>query len=60
MSREMLFLLLTAKGPVVATVAGVKGIVLSVEREDGSGRAFNVTLRTADGMLRTVFVRTDD
>lgn len=42
--------------------AGVYGIVNSVQREDGSGRAFNVTMTTYAPMARTatLFVRLAD
>lgn len=41
------------------TINGITGIVSSIEREDGSGHKFNVTLNTKHGK-RTTFVRTVD
>lgn len=31
------------------TIAGIEGYLLSIAREDGSGRSFNVTLATSRG-----------
>lgn len=35
------------------------GYLMSMEREDGSGRCFNLTIRTKQGEM-TIFVRTQD
>lgn len=59
MTKFQLFALLAHDGPRMVTVGGVTGLLSSLEREDGSGRCFNVTIYTTDGM-RTVFVRTID
>jgi hypothetical protein len=34
------------------------GFIRSIEREDGSGNCWNVTIRHASGSLHTVFIRT--
>lgn len=48
--------LLTAQGAVNVGSNGIVGAVCLTEREDGSGRSFNVTLHTPNGN-RTVYVR---
>lgn len=58
LSKFALFSLLATDVPRTVTIGGVTGMLVSVEREDGSGKAFNVTLSVA-GIRTTVFVRTD-
>lgn len=57
MTREMLFSLLAMSGVCEVRIAGVTGILQAIEREDGSGKCFNVTLLTKGGGRKTVFVR---
>jgi hypothetical protein len=56
MTRETLFSLLAKSGVHEVTIAGVTGILQAVEREDGSGKCFNVVMLTKGGR-KTVFVR---
>jgi hypothetical protein len=56
-TRAELFAALAERGCQTVRVAGVVGILDSVQREDGSGRSFNVTLATATGK-QTVYLRT--
>ena len=58
-TKSMLWSLLAAPEPRTVTIKGVTGIVSAVEREDGSGRSFNVTMNTKKGKV-TVHVRTVD
>ncbi len=37
----------------------VSGVIMSIEREDGSGKKYNLKIRE-NGIVRTVFVRTID
>lgn len=57
MSIVSLFHLLTYPGTTLVTIKGVRGYLQSVQREDGSGRSFNVTLMLGDGTKKTVYVR---
>lgn len=58
MTKAQLMAMLFAPTPrKPVTVEGVTGHVSAVQREDGSGRSFNVTLDTKDGQ-KTVYVRT--
>jgi len=61
-TKEQLFRILGEQGSRfvnVQTVEGIKcGIVSSVEREDGSGKRFNVRLFQRD-CVRTYYVRFD-
>lgn len=43
----------------VINVNGIEGVLSSIEREDGSGSSFNITLQTAVGMV-CVYLRTLD
>lgn len=64
MSKWRLFSLLAHQGSeesrILSTQGPVSGIVLGIDREDGSGRCFNVRLRLPGGVIQTVFVRTVD
>jgi len=51
-----LFSFLAISGTHLITLKGVTGILQSIQREDGSGKCFNVVLHTSNGE-RTVFVR---
>jgi hypothetical protein len=59
MTKYTLFSLLAASNAEPVTINGIKGYVSAIQREDGSGRCFNVTLNTSKGK-QTVFVRTVD
>ena len=59
MTKYQLFAALVAGQGSVLTVAGVTGLIQSVQREDGSGRSFNVTL-LVNGKPVTKYVRTVD
>lgn len=68
MTKARLFELLT-QGPrrigkcntaEMVTINGVTGILCAIEREDGSGHNFNVTLIVGLSRKQTVFVRTID
>ena len=48
MTKFQLFRLLSQSGGHLTTVNGVTGILCCVEREDGSGRSFNVKMRTLE------------
>ena len=50
---------LTMDRTMYLTIGGVTGIVSAIQREDGSGRRFNVTLRTKDGD-RVVYLQVED
>lgn len=50
-AATLVLLLLSGNNPRM-TLRGETGILQSLEREDGSGRSFNVVIRTDDG--RTV------
>lgn len=60
---QLLSLLTTCRGAATVLIdshgARHSGILQSVQREDGSGRSFNVTLSTARGNV-TIHVRTVD
>ena len=60
MSKFNLFMLLVAPSSKPVTIAGVMGYLESIEREDGSGSSFNVTLTLLNGKRKTVYVRTID
>ncbi len=61
MTKFQLFSLLArSNNSQTVTVAGVTGLLQSIEREDGSGHNFNVTLSLADNTYTTVFVKTVD
>lgn len=65
MSKAQVFALLIREGSHAACVTDSNGqqhwgIPQRVEREDGSGRCFNITIRLRMGQLKTVFVRTKD
>ncbi len=64
MTKWYLFSLLALNEPVISTIRAadgtyIDGIVLSVERESGSGRTFNVTM-DRNGSKFVIFVRTLD
>lgn len=59
MTKFTLFSLLATDRSQVVTISGVRGILSAVQREDGSGSSFNVTLWTPHG-YKTVHVRTVD
>ncbi len=44
MTKFQLFMAMATNGDAKLTIKGVTGIVVSVEREDGSGSSFNVTM----------------
>ena len=52
-SRDWLFAQLSTPNAVPVTINGITGTVSNVEREDGSGRSFNVTLNTPKGKATT-------
>lgn len=54
-SAQDLFDSMTYSGTTLRAIKGVCGILQSVEREDGSGKNFNVGL-LVDGVLKTVFI----
>ena len=56
-TADDLSLVLFAPGVAHVSVGGHEGILQSVEREDGSGRSFNLGIRRADGQLVTVYWR---
>lgn len=64
MSRFELMKLLFAdtkeNPPYVGIPGGGCGILVAVEREDGSGHCFNVTVLVSTGNRKTFFVRTID
>lgn len=61
MTKSTLLALLTSPTPPRCSINGVKGMLKSVEREDGSGNAFNVTIHSDySGKDVTLFVRTVD
>lgn len=51
-----LLMALTSPGPAWVNIQGVRGILQSIQREDGSGRCHNVTLLVGNE-LKTLFVR---
>jgi hypothetical protein len=53
---QALIHLLTLPISVPVTINGITGVVSSVQREDGSGRSFNVVLNTGDGP-KTTYLR---
>lgn len=59
MTKYTLFALLAMSGSAVVEIQGHKGYLMSVAREDGSGRSFNVSINTDNG-VRTFHVRTID
>lgn len=57
MTREQLLSLLTMNGTPIIKIGGVPHILNSVEREDGSGRNFNLTCQNVKTRVKkTVFV----
>jgi hypothetical protein len=43
------------------TINGITGVISTIQREDGSGSSFNVTLHAQNGSeTKTVYVRTID
>jgi hypothetical protein len=58
-SAELVELLLkdSKGGTPYVSVQGIVGILLGVQREDGSGRSFNVNLKPVGEDVRTVYVR---
>ena len=66
MTKWYLFSLLSQEGSKTATIRDVNynyhdGIVVGIEREDGSGRSFNVKLyRSSDQKQVNIHVRTID
>ena len=64
MTKFQLFAALAVQGEARITLikgnAVICGILLSVEREDGSGSSFNVQIRTDAGHIRQVHIRTVD
>jgi hypothetical protein len=58
MTKATLFALLTSSVPPRCCINGVRGVLKSIEREDGSGNTFNVTINSDfSGKAITVFVR---
>jgi hypothetical protein len=49
MTQRELLDAMTREGPARVRILGLDGILQSVQREDGSGRSFNVTVLTKDG-----------
>lgn len=65
MNRFDIALCLFASEAPLRTIASTNGKVYTgyikaIEREDGSGRSFNVTLGIVDGRTVTVHIRTED
>jgi hypothetical protein len=56
--RSWLFSLLAINGCCPVVISGVTGIVDSIQREDGSGKSFNVAMNTKGG-AKVVHVRTE-
>ena len=52
-----LILTLTLDKPVLAYIDQHAGYVQSIQREDGSGKSFNITMRTANGLIVTIYKR---
>jgi hypothetical protein len=49
MTEKQITNLLFAKGPAYFTCLGMKYIMQSIEREDGSGKCFNITAKQVCG-----------
>jgi hypothetical protein len=49
MTQKELIDAMTREGPASVRILGECGILQSVQREDGSGRSFNVTVLTKEG-----------
>lgn len=60
MTKYQLTTLLFMKGCARIDHKGIVGYLVNVEREDGSGRIFNLTVRTDDGKTVKLCVRTID
>lgn len=61
MTKCQLFQALGGRGDASkVTIKGVSGWISSVQREDGSGSSFNVTLYINITTSKTVYVRTID
>jgi len=65
LTKWYLFSLLALPSVQTSTIklpsgAYIDGIVLAVEREDGSGQSFNVCVRYTDGSVHVHHVRTID
>lgn len=56
MTREQLLSLLTMNGTPIIKINGVPHILNSVQREDGSGRKFNLTCTDYNRKTKTIFV----
>jgi len=59
MTKYTLFTLLATSEAKEVTINGISGYLSAIQREDGSGSSFNVTLNTSKGK-QTVHVRTVD
>lgn len=57
--KFFLFAALAAPAGTITSLGGVTGIVRSVDREDGSGSSFNVSMYVNNRAV-TVYVRTID
>lgn len=59
MSKNDLFQLLTKQGTATLVWDGVWYILIGIDREDGSGQCFNLTVRSMDTNLITqIYMRT--
>jgi hypothetical protein len=58
MPKKLLFAMMGQSDTPHITLNGVAGILTSVQREDGSGDSFNVSIRTPNGQIRTIHIRT--
>ena len=55
MTKEQLLGLLTLRGTPIVKINGVPHILNSVEREDGSGRKFNLTCSDVKTRVKKTF-----
>ncbi len=60
MTKYQLATLMFKVGTAYITLKGISGILLSVEREDGSGSSFNVTIMEDDGTKVCIHIYTVD
>ena len=55
--KNFLDLCFSMKTGATVDIDGVVGVISCIEREDGSGYNWNVTIRHDDGLHTTVFTR---
>jgi hypothetical protein len=58
-TKHKLFSIFTSKDAII-NIKGTRGTLQSIQREDGSGSSFNLTILTSMGICVRVYVHTID